>query len=122
EALSALLDELGIDPDDRFTSSAVVDDQTEFRNGASVVIGQRASVRIDVRVRDTAQVGRLVRDAVDRARAHVEPPRWFVAPDNPAWIEAYGAAAVDARRRAEAYAGGLGLRLGDVVAIAEPGA
>ena len=122
EALSALFEELGVAAGDRFTSSVVVDDQTEFRNGASVVTGQRASVRIDVRLRDTGEVGRLLRDAVDRARAHVDPPRWIVAPDNPAQLDAYRAAAADARRRAEAYAGGLGLRVGAVVAAAEPGA
>jgi uncharacterized protein len=122
EALAAVLDELGIAPGDRFTSSVVVDEQTEHRNGASVVVGQRASIRVEVRVRDTARVGRLVRDAVDRARAHVSPPRWIVAADNPAQLDAYRAAAVDARRRADAYAGGLGLRAGAALTVTEAGA
>jgi len=57
--------------------------------------------------------------AVDRAGAQVEPPRYTVAGDNPAQLEAYRLAAGDARLRADAYAEGLGIKAGDVLAVAE---
>ena len=41
-------------------------------------------------------------------------PRWWIAPDNPARVEACRQAAAEAKRKAEAYADALGLRLGAV--------
>jgi uncharacterized protein YggE len=42
-------------------------------------------------------------------------------PDNPARVEACKEAALDARRRAEAYADALGVRVGAIVALRDPG-
>ncbi len=122
QTLSGLLDALGIDAADRFTSSATVGDHTEYPEGVAVYMGKRAAIRVDVRLRDLSQLGALLRDAVDRAGAQVEPPRYTVAGDNPAQLEAYRLAAGDARLRADAYAEGLGIKAGDVLAVAEAGA
>lgn len=62
-----------------------------------------------------------MREAVERAGAQVQGPTWRVAPDNPARLEACGRAASDARAKAGAYAESLGMRLGDVQEIADPG-
>ena len=51
----------------------------------------------------------------------VSGPTWRLAPDNPARLEACRLAVEDARRRADAYAGALGVELGAVVAMAEAG-
>ncbi len=58
---------------------------------------------------------------VAEAGAEVTGPRWSLVPDNPAHEAARRAAASDARRRAEAYADALGLTLGPVAWVAEPG-
>lgn len=55
------------------------------------------------------------------ADVQVAGPRWRVAPDAPGWDEVRASAATDARRRAEAYAAGLGLAVGPVAWLAEPG-
>jgi uncharacterized protein YggE len=58
---------------------------------------------------------------VARAEAHVDGPWWSVDIDNPARLEACRRAAASARRRAEAYAEALGVRLGMLEGAAEPG-
>lgn len=46
---------------------------------------------------------------------------WQLDPDNPVYTEARRLAAEDARRRADAYASALGLGIGAVEWLAEPG-
>jgi uncharacterized protein len=48
-------------------------------------------------------------------------PHWRVAPDVAGWDELRGAAVIDARRRAAAYAAGAEARVGAIRWIAEPG-
>ena len=48
-------------------------------------------------------------------------PHWHVAPHVSGWDDLRTAAVIDARRRAEAYAGGAGARVGAVRWISEPG-
>ncbi|HWC70103.1 MAG TPA: SIMPL domain-containing protein, partial [Actinomycetota bacterium] len=57
--------------------------------------------------------------SIDQAKAEVRGPVWWIAPDNPARIEACKRAAAEARRKAEAYAEALGMRLGAVSEIRE---
>jgi hypothetical protein len=52
---------------------------------------------------------------------HLFGPQWRVAPDVAGWDELRTAAVIDARRRAEAYAAGVGARVGAIRWIAEPG-
>ena len=121
-ALSELLVELGVAAGDRLTSAVEVADEIEYRDGAPLVRGQRATLQVDVRVRNLLVLGRLLREAADRGRAQIRATRWIVDGGNPARSLARGAAAADARRRAEAYAAGLGVRLGAVVEVVEHGA
>ena len=123
ETLSGLLDTLGIDPADRFTSAVVVAEHSEYRDGVPVYLGQRAAVQVEVRLRDPARVAPVLRGAVDAAGASVEPPRDASAYDTrTSAFEAYRRAAQDASRRAQAYAEGLGTTAGAVLAVSEPGA
>lgn len=122
QTLAGVLDALGIDPADRFTSSVTVGDHTEYPEGIAVYMGKRAVVQVEVRVRDLTQMAALLKDAADRAGATVEAPRYSVAAENPAQLEAYRLAATDAARRASAYAEGLGVEVGAVLAVAEQGA
>ena len=116
-----LLDELAIEPALRSTSGIAIGEAREYEDGRSVLRGYSATNRIAVRLRDADAVAVLLRDAVGRAEADVSGPSWLVAHDNPARAGACRAAAIDARRRAEAFADGLGMRVGSIVAAQEPG-
>lgn len=63
----------------------------------------------------------MVGDLAGLEDVSVAGPRWLVAPDADGLDAVRSAAAADARRRAEAYAGGLGQQVGRVAWIAEPG-
>lgn len=94
--LDALLDEIGVDADDR-TSTVRVGEQGERDGSKWLSKGYRAFASLSVVVRDAEAVGRLVNDAC-------------------------GKAADQARKKTDAYATALGARLGDIVRVAEPGA
>ena len=66
-------------------------------------------------------LGVIMSEAGRRRAAPVTGPNWSMAPTNPAYDLARRAAAEDARHRAIAYAEALGLSLGDVAWVAEPG-
>lgn len=125
ERLDALLTELGISDDARSTSGLSIREQrewvTETTGGAhrerSVHRGFEAQNSILVRIDDPTISGRLIQGAVEEADALVDGPWWHVAAENPGHLEACAEAARDARRRAEAYAEALGLRLGAVRSI-----
>ena len=80
--------------------------------------GQRATVTVDVRLRDVTLLGRLLREAAERGRAQVLATRWVIDSGNPAYAAVRTAAAANARGRAEAYAAGLGMRVGRVLEAA----
>jgi len=121
-ALTALLDELGVPAELRSTSGVSVREEFDHVDGKQVRRGFRASDVTTVRLREPAVAGRLLQGAIERAQAQVRGPSWWIAPDNPARVEACRQATVEARRKAEAYAEALGLALGPVVEIREPGA
>jgi predicted metalloprotease len=75
---------------------------------------------VTVRLADASIAGRMIRGPSSARRPGVRGPTWWIAPDNPARVEACRRAAVEARRKAEAYADALGLRLGGVVEVREP--
>jgi uncharacterized protein len=121
--LEKLLAEIGIEGHQWTTSGAVVNERSEWNRetGQHIHRGYLASNRIFLRLEDAAIVGRLMNEATRRAQARISGPRWQIAPDNPARVEACRLAALEARRKAEAYATALGARLGAVVDIREPG-
>jgi len=119
--LVAVLSELAVPDGARSTSGLSVREEFERVEGRWARRGYRASNQVVVRLQEPDRIGRLMSEAVARARARVDGPRWRFKPDNPARAEACRRAAADARRKAEAYAGALGLRLGDVLRMAEPG-
>jgi uncharacterized protein YggE len=83
--------------------------------------GYRAGTRVSLRIAELGMLGRVISGAARRAQARPEGPDWVVDPDNPARVEACRLAAEDCRRKAEAYAEALGLALGRVRSIREPG-
>jgi uncharacterized protein YggE len=105
-ALSELLVELGVSSHDRLTSAVTVEEQVEHRDGSAVVTAQRATVTVDVRLRDVTLLGRLLREAAERGRAQVLATRWVIDGGNPANAAVRTAAAADRSR----HAGGAGAR------------
>lgn len=118
--LEAVLTQLGIEKHHRSTSGLSVREKREWVEGASVHRGYEAHNAILVRLDDPSVTGRLMREAVEQAQAHVDGPWWQIDLDNPARTKAYAEAARDAHRKAEACASGLGLRLGPVLVMKEP--
>jgi uncharacterized protein len=118
----ALLDDLDVGPASRTTTGVMVSEAGEHVDGTWQHRGYRASERLTVRLDDAAKVGQLLGEAVERAEAQVDGPWWRVSLTNPGRAEALGAAADDARTRAEALAEGLGMRLGALVEAVESGA
>jgi uncharacterized protein YggE len=102
------------------TASLWVQPRTRWHRGEDVLTGWRASrtTFVDVVVLDA--LGVIMSDVV-RAGASVTGPNWSMAPGNVAYDHARRAAAEDARHRAIAYAEALGLELGVVSWVAEPG-
>jgi uncharacterized protein len=121
EALAAVLDRFGVPGEARGTTALFVREDVEYDpQGRPQRTGFVAAGHLTVRLRSAEALGELLRDAVEEAQVRVQGPVWRVAADNPARLEACRRAAADARRRAEAYADALGLRLGAVASAAEP--
>ncbi len=120
-SLSAVLIELDVADIMRTASGVSVREEFERIEGRWVRRGYRASNRVVVRLAEPDRVARLMSEAASRARARVDGPRWRFKPENPARAEACRQAAADALHKAEAYASALGLRLGAVLKVAEPG-
>ena len=119
--LGNLLDELGVPASARSTAGITVAEELEYVEGRQRHRGYAARNTSLVRIREADVVAKVLREAVAVVHAKVYGPSWQLDPDNAARAEACRAAAEDSRRRAEAFAEGLGLRLGAVLAAAEPG-
>jgi hypothetical protein len=119
-ALEALLDELDIPRQMRSTTGMTVREEFDHVEGKQVHRGFRAQTLLTVRLQDPSLAGRLIQGAIERAKATVRGPVWWIAPDNPARLEACRRATLAAKRKAEAYAEALGLRLGAVAEVREP--
>ncbi len=120
-ALAAVLDAAGVPPANRISSGVRVGEEREWDRGRSVRRGFRAASHVTVTIDEPDAAGRVVSAAVSDAGADVEGPWWLVDSDNPGRLEACRRAAEDAAHRAGAYAGALGLRLGAVLEVREPG-
>jgi uncharacterized protein len=117
--LAQLLERLGIDRADWVTSGAQVQEEHEWRDNTQVLLGHRATTSASITVRDLTAVAALLRAGVDEVAARIDRIAWQIAHDHPAHHRLLGAAATDARRRADAYASALELRVGAVEVISE---
>jgi uncharacterized protein YggE len=101
-------------------ASLVVQPRTRWHRGEDTRSGWRASRTSFVDVVMLDALGQIMAGLVD-AGAAVQGPQWSMAPTNPAHDQARAAAAEDAHRRAQSYAAALGLSVGPVAWVAEPG-
>jgi len=119
--LDAALDAAGADVLARRPSAVTLAPRYEYQQNRQVLRGQAAVRTLVVELRPGGELGELLRRAVAEADARVQHLAWEVDEDAAVHAEVRAAAARDARARAEAYAGALGLRLGGVEWLAEPG-
>lgn len=106
--------------DRAMTGTLVVQPKTRWRRGETVRTGWKASRTSVVEVKDFSRLGHLVAELVG-AGGEIHGPYWQLDPTNDAHAEARRLAAEDARRRADVYAGALGLRVESIAWVAEPG-
>jgi uncharacterized protein YggE len=102
------------------TAVLTVHPRSRWKRGESVRKGWRAARGTTVEVTDFSQLGELLAELTSAGGA-VSGPTWRLEESNPAYRDARRTAAEDARRRAEDYAGALGLALGPVAWVSEPG-
>lgn len=117
--LAGLLDTLDVPRDAWVTEGVHVAEEFEWRHESQVSIGYRATSGVAVTLRNLDTVGRLIGDAVTTCSANVRALSWQVDPTNPQRLALLGAAAADARARAEAYAAALDLQVGQVEVISD---
>ena len=122
EELERILGELAVDETVRRTSGASVTADTRYDRDThrDVHLGYRATNQVTVRLNEARLVGKLLHEVTNRIGAQVQGPHWQLALTNPAFTEAARQAAEDARRKADAYAAALGVRLGTVERVSEP--
>lgn len=121
DSLNKLLDDLGISAGDRSTTGIGVQEEFDHTNEGRKSLGHRATARVAIRLTDPQVMGRLIARATDELDARIEGPRWVISPDNPVRLEVAQQASAAAWRKAEAYAKGVGVQLGRLVALREPG-
>ena len=120
-AVDAVCDRFAAALDRRTTAGVIVRPKTRWRKGETVRTGWVAARATVLEVTDFAQLGHLVAELTTAGAAAVHGPAWEVDRANPAHEQARRAAALDAQRRARAYAEAVGLHLGALRWLAEPG-
>ena len=119
--LDVLLGRLGVPVEKRSSTGVSIREEHEWIDGRQTHRGYHAANVVTVRLDDPSIAGRLIEGAIGRVRASVHGPAWWISPGNEARVEACRQATLEAKRKAEAYAEALGLRLGSLAEIREPG-
>ena len=99
----------------------VVRPKTRWKKGESVNVGWVAGRTTVLEIKDLVKLSQLVSELPVAGASVINGPSWEVDRDNPVHDQARHAAAVDARRRATAYAEALGQHLGALKWLSEPG-
>lgn len=102
------------------TAALVVRPREKWKRGESVRTGWRAARATTVEVAALDKLGDLIA-ALATSGAQLDGPTWDLAPGHQGHDAVRTAAAKDARRRAASYAEGLGLVVGDIAWMREPG-
>jgi uncharacterized protein len=121
EALAAMLDELGVAKQDRATTGVTVYEEYDHTPSGRRSLGHRAAASVSVRFAEPEPIGRLMSRATAELQARIDGPRWQIAVRNPIRLEAAREAAADGRRKAQAFAEGVGAKLAALIKLTEPG-
>jgi uncharacterized protein len=121
DALVILLDDLGVAKKDRSTTGVTVYEEFDHTRSGRRSLGHRAAASVSARLTDPEPIGRLITKATTELQARIDGPRWQIAAGNPVRLEAAREAAADGQRKAQAFADGVGAKLGRLLKLAEPG-
>jgi uncharacterized protein YggE len=121
ETLITMLDQLGVDKRDRSTTGVSVAEEFDHTEQGRRSLGHRAFSRVSVRLSDSERIAQLLARATENLEARIEGPQWQISLNNPVRLEAARQAAAAARRKAEAFAEGVGAKLGELLELSEPG-
>jgi uncharacterized protein YggE len=102
------------------TAALVVQPRTRWQDGEAVRIGWTAARASVLEVRALHRLGDLLAQLAGSG-GNISGLTWGLDPSNAASGEARSRAGQDARLRAEQYAASLGVKLGAVAWVAEPG-
>jgi uncharacterized protein YggE len=102
------------------TAAMIVQPRTRWQNGEAVRTGWTASRTSVLEVRALERLSGLLGHLVTGGAA-ISSLAWELDAANEAHDQARGRAGEDARRRAERYATSLGIKLGGIAWVAEPG-
>jgi len=120
-AVDAALDRYADAIDRRITAGVMVQPKTRWKKGESVKTGWRATRTTVVEVTDIVKVGAVLAELPRAGASEITGPTWQVDRANPAHDDVRRDAALDARRRAAAYAHALNLEIGALSWLSEPG-
>ncbi len=87
--------------------------------GQQVLTGYTANNTIEVTASDTASIVKVIDSVSPVGATNIQGLRFTIANDTPLRLQALGAAAKQAIGHAQAIAGGLGLKVGNVIAAQE---
>lgn len=119
EMLVGLLDELGVAKRDRSTTGVTVHEEFDYADSGRRSLGHRAAAGVSARLTDPDLIGRLITGATTDLQARIDGPRWQIAAHNPVHLDAARQAAADGQRKAQAFAEGVGARLGRIIRLSE---
>ncbi len=119
-ALVVLLDELAVVKADRSTSGVTVSEEFDHTETGRRSLGHRAASVLSARLTDPELIGQLITRATEELQAQINGPAWQIAASNPVRLQAAREAAAQGQRKAQAYAEGVGARLGALLKLAEP--
>lgn len=118
EKVVAALKNLGVDPKDMQTTDDRVSPlYSTPEHGSPTITGYEASYQLTVLERHLERAGALLDAAIEAGANNVGGIQFVLLDENAVSDEALGAAAQDARRRAEAVAKSLGLHVGRVLNV-----
>lgn len=120
QALVVLLDELAGGKEDRSTSGITVYEEFDHTEHGRRSLGHRAASVLSARLTDPELIGQLITRATEELQARIDGPAWQIAASNPVRLQAAREAAAQGQRKAQAYAEGVGARLGALLQLAEP--
>jgi uncharacterized protein YggE len=115
-----MLDDLGVAKADRSTTGVTVYEEFDHTASGRRSLGHRAAASTSVCLTDPELIGQLITKATEELRAKIDGPRWQIAGDNPIRLDAAHEAAADGQRKAQAFAAGVGAKLGRLIRLHEP--
>ena len=120
EQLAAILDDLGAATTDRSTAGVTVYEEFDHTASGRRSLGHRAAASTSVRLTDPELIGQLITKATTNLQARIDGPHWQIAAQNPVRLDAAHEAAADGQRKAQAFAAGVGAKLGHLIRLNEP--